>query len=581
MHKNHSKATIIKILKYLKPYSVLAVLSLLFAAVSAILTLYLPILIGRAVDCIVDRDHVDFDGIFEILVTMGIVIALTAFFQWLMNIINNRITYSVVKDIRSRAFENLQRLPLSYLDGQSSGDIISRIVTDVDQFSDGLLMGSTQFFTGVMTIVGTLVFMLRINAAISLVVILITPVSLFVAAFISKRTYTMFKRQSETRGEMTAHIDEMIGQLKVVKAFGHEDEAAAQFDEINEKLRGYSLKAIFFSSITNPATRFVNSLVYTGVGITGAISALNGGITIGQLTSFLSYANQYTKPFNEISGVVTELQNALSCAARVFELIEKTPETSEPENACVLESAKGHVGVSDVSFSYDPAKKLIEHLNLDIQPGQRIAIVGPTGCGKSTLINLLMRFYDVDEGAVSVDDVDIRQMTRESLRKNYGMVLQETWLRAGTIRENILFGKPDASDEEMIRAAKEAYAHSFIKRLPDGYDTVIGEDGGNLSQGQKQLLCIARVMLALPPMLILDEATSSIDTRTEIKIQKAFEKMMRGRTSFIVAHRLSTIKEADKILVMKDGAIIEQGTHETLLAAGGFYANLYNSQFAV
>ncbi len=581
MHKNHSKATIIKILKYLKPYSVLAVLSLLFAAVSAILTLYLPILIGRAVDCIVDRDHVDFDGIFEILVTMGIVIALTALFQWLMNIINNRITYSVIKDIRSRAFENLQRLPLSYLDGQSSGDIISRIVTDVDQFSDGLLMGFTQFFTGVMTIVGTLVFMLRINAAISLVVILITPVSLFVAAFISKRTYTMFKRQSETRGEMTAHIDEMIGQLKVVKAFGHEDEAAAQFDEINEKLRGYSLKAIFFSSITNPATRFVNSLVYTGVGITGAISALNGGITIGQLTSFLSYANQYTKPFNEISGVVTELQNALSCAARVFELIEKTPETSEPENACVLESAKGHVGVSDVSFSYDPAKKLIEHLNLDIQPGQRIAIVGPTGCGKSTLINLLMRFYDVDEGAVSVDDVDIRQITRESLRKNYGMVLQETWLRAGTIRENILFGKPDASDEEMIRAAKEAYAHSFIKRLPDGYDTVIGEDGGNLSQGQKQLLCIARVMLALPPMLILDEATSSIDTRTEIKIQKAFEKMMKGRTSFIVAHRLSTIKEADKILVMKDGAIIEQGTHETLLAAGGFYANLYNSQFAV
>lgn len=581
MHKNHSKATIIKILKYLKPYSVLAVLSLLFAAVSAILTLYLPILIGRAVDCIVDRDHVDFDGIFEILVTMGIVIALTALFQWLMNIINNRITYSVVKDIRSRAFENLQRLPLSYLDGQSSGDIISRIVTDVDQFSDGLLMGFTQFFTGVMTIVGTLVFMLRINAAISLVVILITPVSLFVAAFISKRTYTMFKRQSETRGEMTAHIDEMIGQLKVVKAFGHEDEAAAQFDEINEKLRGYSLKAIFFSSITNPATRFVNSLVYTGVGITGAISALNGGITIGQLTSFLSYANQYTKPFNEISGVVTELQNALSCAARVFELIEKTPETSEPENACMLELAKGHVGVSDVSFSYDPAKKLIEHLNLDIQPGQRIAIVGPTGCGKSTLINLLMRFYDVDEGAVSVDDVDIRQITRESLRKNYGMVLQETWLRAGTIRENILFGKPDASDEEMIRAAKEAYAHSFIKRLPDGYDTVIGEDGGNLSQGQKQLLCIARVMLALPPMLILDEATSSIDTRTEIKIQKAFEKMMKGRTSFIVAHRLSTIKEADKILVMKDGAIIEQGTHETLLAAGGFYANLYNSQFAV
>ena len=467
------------------------------------------------------------------------------------------------------------------MDSQSSGDIISRIVTDVDQFSDGLLMGFTQFFTGVMTILGTLVFMLRINVTIALVVILITPVSLFVAAFISKRTYTMFKRQSETRGEMTAHIDEMIGQQKVVKAFGHEKEAVEKFDEINERLRGYSLRATFFSSITNPATRFVNSLVYTGVGITGAISALNGGISVGQLSSFLSYANQYTKPFNEISGVMTELQNALSCAARVFELIEEEPQVPEPENAAVLEHAKGHVRLDDVSFSYRPDVKLIEDLNLDILPGQRIAIVGPTGCGKSTLINLLMRFYDVDQGAVSVDDTDIRQMTRKSLRQNYGMVLQETWLRTGTIRENILFGRPDATVEEMIRAAKESYAHSFIRRLPNGYDTVIGEDGGNLSQGQKQLLCIARVMLCLPPMLILDEATSSIDTRTEIKIQKAFAKMMEGRTSFIVAHRLSTIREADKILVMKNGSIIEQGTHEELLAKKGFYAELYNSQFAV
>lgn len=579
MRKKNSKATILKILKYLKPYSVLAVLSLLFAAASVVLTLYLPILIGNAIDYIIDSAHVDFESILKILMRMAVVIGLTALFQWLMNIINNRITYSVVKDIRTKAFANLQRLPLSYLDGKSSGDIMSRIVTDVDQFSDGLLMGFTQFFTGVMTILGTLVFMLRINVTISLVVILITPVSLFVAAFISKRTYTMFKRQSETRGEMTAHIDEMIGQLKVVKAFGHEDEATEQFDRINEKLQGFSLRAIFFSSITNPATRFVNSLVYTGVGITGAISAINGGISIGQLTSFLNYANQYTKPFNEISGVITELQNALSCAARVFELIEEKPETPEPEGAVILENADGHVAIEQVSFSYDSNKKLIENLNLDIKPGQRIAIVGPTGCGKSTLINLIMRFYDVRAGKISVDDVDIRQMTRESLRKNYGMVLQETWLRAGTIRDNIMFGKPDATEEDVIRAAKEAYAHSFIKRLPNGYDTVIGEDGGNLSQGQKQLLCIARVMLTLPPMLILDEATSSIDTRTEIKIQKAFAKMMEGRTSFIVAHRLSTIKEADKILVMKDGAVIEQGTHDELLSAKGFYANLYNSQF--
>lgn len=581
MRKKDNKGTIIKILKYLKPYWFWAAMSLIFAAATVVLTLYLPILIGNAVDCIVDSANVDFDGILKIMLTMGIVIVLTALFQWLMNTINNRITYSVVKDIRKRAFENLERLPLKYLDSQSSGDIISRIVTDVDQFSDGLLMGFTQFFTGVMTILGTLVFMLRINVTIALVVILITPVSLFVAAFISKRTYTMFKRQSETRGEMTAHIDEMIGQQKVVKAFGHEKEAVEKFDEINERLRGYSLRATFFSSITNPATRFVNSLVYTGVGITGAISALNGGISVGQLSSFLSYANQYTKPFNEISGVMTELQNALSCAARVFELIEEEPQVPEPENAAVLEHAKGHVRLDDVSFSYRPDVKLIEDLNLDILPGQRIAIVGPTGCGKSTLINLLMRFYDVDQGAVSVDDTDIRQMTRKSLRQNYGMVLQETWLRTGTIRENILFGRPEATEEEMIRAAKESYAHSFIRRLPNGYDTVIGEDGGNLSQGQKQLLCIARVMLCLPPMLILDEATSSIDTRTEIKIQKAFAKMMEGRTSFIVAHRLSTIREADKILVMKNGSIIEQGTHEELLAKKGFYAELYNSQFAV
>ena len=581
MRKKDNKGTIIKILKYLKPYWFWAAMSLIFAAATVVLTLYLPILIGNAVDCIVDSANVDFDGILKIMLTMGIVIVLTALFQWLMNTINNRITYSVVKDIRKRAFENLERLPLKYLDSQSSGDIISRIVTDVDQFSDGLLMGFTQFFTGVMTILGTLVFMLRINVTIALVVILITPVSLFVAAFISKRTYTMFKRQSETRGEMTAHIDEMIGQQKVVKAFGHEKEAVEKFDEINERLRGYSLRATFFSSITNPATRFVNSLVYTGVGITGAISALNGGISVGQLSSFLSYANQYTKPFNEISGVMTELQNALSCAARVFELIEEEPQVPEPENAAVLEHAKGHVRLDDVSFSYRPDVKLIEDLNLDILPGQRIAIVGPTGCGKSTLINLLMRFYDVDQGAVSVDDTDIRQMTRKSLRQNYGMVLQETWLRTGTIRENILFGRPDATEEEMIRAAKESYAHSFIRRLPNGYDTVIGEDGGNLSQGQKQLLCIARVMLCLPPMLILDEATSSIVTRTEIKIQKAFAKMMEGRTSFIVAHRLSTIREADKILVMKNGSIIEQSTHEELLAKKGFYAELYNSQFAV
>lgn len=582
MHKKfRHKKTIKKVLQFLKRYWALELLSLLFAAVSVILTLYLPILTGDAVDLIIDKGLVDFDGILRILIKMGIVIVLTALAQWLMNTCNNRITYSVVRDIRRQAFDKLTKLPLKYVDSHPHGDVISRIVADVDQFSDGLLMGFTQFFTGIMTILGTLVFMITIDFKIALVVLLITPVSLFVAAFISKRTYSMFKLQSETRGELTAHIDEMIGNQKIVQAFGHEEEAAHKFQEINKRLQSSSLKATFFSSITNPATRFVNGLVYAGVGITGALSAIYGGISVGQLSAFLNYANQYTKPFNEISGVVTELQNALTCAARVFELIEEEPQVPDAADAVVLEKAQGKVNLKAVDFSYRPDVRLIENLNLDVKLGQRIAIVGPTGCGKSTVINLLMRFYDVDAGSICVDDIDIREMTRRSLRENYGMVLQETWLKNGTIRENILYGRPDATEEEMIRASKEAYAHSFIKRLPQGYDTVISEDGGNLSQGQKQLLCIARVMLCLPPMLILDEATSSIDTRTEIRIQKAFAKMMEGRTSFIVAHRLSTIKEADRILVMKDGKIIEQGTHESLLAKDGFYAQLYNSQFAV
>ncbi len=582
MHKKfRHKKTIKKVLQFLKRYWALELLSLLFAAVSVILTLYLPILTGDAVDLIIDKGLVDFDGILRILIKMGIVIVLTALAQWLMNTCNNRITYSVVRDIRRQAFDKLTKLPLKYVDSHPHGDVISRIVADVDQFSDGLLMGFTQFFTGIMTILGTLVFMITIDFKIALVVLLITPVSLFVAAFISKRTYSMFKLQSETRGELTAHIDEMIGNQKIVQAFGHEEEAAQKFQEINKRLQSSSLKATFFSSITNPATRFVNGLVYAGVGITGALSAIYGGISVGQLSAFLNYANQYTKPFNEISGVVTELQNALTCAARVFELIEEEPQVPDAPDAVVLEKAEGKVNLKEVNFSYRPDVRLIENLNLDVKPGQRIAIVGPTGCGKSTVINLLMRFYDVDAGSICVDDIDIREMTRRSLRENYGMVLQETWLKNGTIRENILYGRPDATEEEMIRASKEAYAHSFIKRLPQGYDTVISEDGGNLSQGQKQLLCIARVMLCLPPMLILDEATSSIDTRTEIRIQKAFAKMMEGRTSFIVAHRLSTIKEADRILVMKDGKIIEQGNHESLLAKDGFYAQLYNSQFAV
>lgn len=582
MHKRfRHKGTIIKVLQFLKKYWILELLSLIFALISVILTLYLPILTGDAVDLIVDKGLVDFQGILKILIKMGVVIVLTALAQWLMNTCNNRITYSVVRDIRRQAFDKLTTLPLKYVDSHPHGDIISRIVADVDQFSDGLLMGFTQFFSGIMTILGTLVFMVSINYKIALVVLLITPVSLFVAAFISKRSYAMFKLQSETRGELTAHIDEMIGNQKVVQAFGHEEEAADKFQEINKRLQSSSLKATFFSSITNPATRFVNGLVYAGVGITGALSAINGGISVGQLSAFLNYANQYTKPFNEISGVITELQNALTCAARVFALIEEETQTPDKDDAAVLEKAKGKVTLDHVYFSYRPDVKLIENLNLNVKPGQRIAIVGPTGCGKSTVINLLMRFYDVDQGSISVDDIDLRDMTRRSLRENYGMVLQETWLKNGTIRENILYGRPEATEEEMLRASKESYAHSFIKRLPEGYDTVITEDGGNLSQGQKQLLCIARVMLCMPPMLILDEATSSIDTRTEIRIQKAFAKMMEGRTSFIVAHRLSTIKEADLILVMKDGKIIEQGTHQSLLEKDGFYAQLYNSQFAV
>lgn len=573
--------TVKKVLHYLGKYKLLAFFSLLCAAATAILTLYLPILIGDCIDYIVEPGKVDFVTIFSYLKQMALVIGATALTQWLMNTSNNKITYSVVEDIRKKAFHNLERLPLKYLDSHQSGDIISRIVADVDQFSDGLLMGFTQFFTGIMTIFGTLFFMIRINGKIALVVICITPLSLLVASYIAKKTYTMFQLQSEARGEMTSQIDEMIGNQKVVQAFSHEAEAEKEFYEINEKLSRYSLRAIFFSSITNPSTRFVNSVVYTGVGITGAISAMHGAITVGQLSCFLSYANQYTKPFNEISGVVTELQNALTCAARVFEFIEEEPQIPDEEDALVLEDAKGRVELCQVDFSYQPEKPLIEDLNLSVEPGQRIAIVGPTGCGKTTLINLLMRFYDVDGGSISVDGTDIRKMTRGSLRTQIGMVLQDTWLKNGTIRENLLLGKEDATEEEMVEAAKAAHAHSFIKRLPKGYDTVIGEDGGGLSQGQKQLLCIARVMLCLPPMLILDEATSSIDTRTEVKIQEAFARMMKGRTSFIVAHRLSTIQEADQILVMRDGKIIEQGNHQELIQKQGFYYELYHSQFAV
>jgi len=569
-----------KVLKYIKKYDIYMILSIIAAFVTVISTLYLPILTGDAVDMIIGKGNVNLKGIKDLIIKMLIVIVITAISQWIMNISNNKMAYSIIQDMRNKAFERLQLLPLKYIDGHPHGDVVSRVVADVDQFSEGLLMGFTQLFTGIITIVGTLIFMFSINVKIAIVVVVITPVSLFVASFIAKKTYNMFKLQSETRGEQTAFIDEIVGNQKVVQAFSREDESIETFDEINNRLEKCSLKAIFFSSLTNPSTRFVNSLVYTGVGLTGALAAMRGSMSVGQLTVFLSYANQYTKPFNEISGVITELQNALACAGRVFELIEEEPQIPDSKAAVVLDNVKGRIKLTDVCFSYVPEKKLIENFNLTVEPGQRVAIVGPTGCGKTTLINLLMRFYDVNSGRIEVDGNDIRNVTRASLRTNFGMVLQETWLKAGTIRDNICIGKPDATDEEMIAAAKAAHAHGFIKRLSNGYDTVIGEDGGSLSQGQKQLLCIARIMLSLPPMLILDEATSSIDTRTEIKIQQAFSRMMKGRTSFIVAHRLSTIKESDIILVMKDGNVIEQGKHEELLAKGGFYSNLYNSQFA-
>ena len=572
-------STLKKVLKRIEKYKVLVGVSLLLAAATVLLTLYLPILTGEAVDGIIGKGLVNYTGLFRILKTMAIVIGLTAIFQWLMNILNNHITYHVVQDIRKEAFAKLEKLPLKYVDSRSYGDVVSRMIADVDQFAEGLLMGFTQLFSGVLTIVVTLFFMFDINVKIALVVVILTPLSLFVAAFIAKRTYNMFQKQSETRGEQTSLIEEMVGNLKVVKAFGREDENQETFDEINGRLQKYSLNAIFYSSLVNPSTRFINSMIYAGVGIFGAVAALSGGLTVGQLTCFLSYANQYTKPFNEISGVITELQNALACAARVFELIEEEAEVPDAEEAAELEDAKGEIRLEHVYFSYRADQKLIEDFNLAVKPGQRVAIVGPTGCGKTTLINLLMRFYDVNSGRISVDGNEIQNLTRGSLRANFGMVLQDTWIRGGTVKENIVIGKPDATMEEVIAAAKESHAHDFIKRLPQGYDTVLKEDGGNLSQGQKQLLCITRVMLCLPPMLILDEATSSIDTRTELKIQQAFARMMEGRTSFIVAHRLSTIKEADVILVMKEGNVIEQGNHEELLAKGGFYSELYNSQF--
>lgn len=591
MDKGQQKETLVKVLKYMKPYRFWLIAAILMAAVSVVFTLYLPILTGDAVDVLLHflpsfRETVDsnFDWWYilrQLLVKMGVVILLTAAAQWIMSLCNNHIVYSIIEDIREKAFDKIQKVPLKYLDGHSHGDIMSRVVADVDTFADGLLLGFTQLFTGVITILGTLLFMLSENVGITAVVVLITPVSLFVASFIAKKTFKMFQLQSTTRGEQTTLINEMITNHKEVKAFGREAAVMEDFDEINGRLEKCSLRAIFFSSLTNPCTRFVNSLVYMGVGLTGSLAVIRGGLTVGQLTCFLSYANQYTKPFNEISGVITELQNALACAARIFELIEEEPQIPDAEDARVLTDVDGAVSLNKVSFSYSRDRKLIEDLNLDVKPGQRIAIVGPTGCGKTTIINLLMRFYDVDGGSISVEGTDIRDITRKSLRTSYGMVLQETWLKQGTIRDNIIVGKPDATDEEVIAAAKASHAHSFIRRLPEGYDTVISEDGGSLSQGQKQLLCITRVMLCLPPMLILDEATSSIDTRTEIRIQKAFATMMEGRTSFIVAHRLSTIQNADVILVMKDGHIIEQGNHEELLARKGFYAELYNSQFTV
>ena len=586
MSKAKQKAqpgTMKKVLEYLRPYMGLVALSVLLAAVTVALTLYVPVLIGRAIDLIVGPGQVDMPGILRLILRVAIVVAATAAVQWVVNTINNKITFQVVRDVRAQAFAKLQILPLSYIDSHPTGEIVSRVIADVDQFADGLLLGFTQLFTGVVTILGTLGFMISIRPGIALVVVLLTPLSFVVARFIATHTYSYFRQQSETRGEQTAFIDEMIGNQKVVKAFGHEQQNVERFDEINERLEKCSLQAIFYSSLTNPCTRFVNNVVYAGVALAGALVCVacgGAGFTVGSLSALLSYANQYTKPFNEISGVVTELQNALACASRIFQLIAEPPQAPDAPDARVLKDAQGQVEMKDVSFSYVPDRKLIEALNLSVKPGQHVAIVGPTGCGKTTLINLLMRFYDVNGGAIRVDGTDVRQITRASLRANYGMVLQETWLKSGTIRENLVMGKPDATDEEVIAAAKACHAHSFIKRLPQGYDTVIGEDGGRLSQGQKQLLCITRIMLCLPPMLILDEATSSIDTRTELKIQHAFTTMMDGRTTFIVAHRLSTIREADVILVMRDGSIVEMGSHEALLQRNGFYARLYNSQFA-
>ncbi len=579
---SRQKETLIKVLKYIKPYGGLMAIMIIMAVISVAFTLYLPVLTGKAVDLLKQAGEAGFwDDLFHLLKKMAVVILLTSLAQWIMSICNNKIVYNIIQDIRKKAFRRLEILPLKYVDAHSHGDIVSRVVADVDQFADGLLIGFTQLFTGIITILGTLGFMLSVNVGITIVVVVITPVSLLVASFIARKTFHMFRLQAKTRGEQTDLVNEMVGNQKVVQAFCREDETLKRFDEINERLEKCSLRAIFFSSLTNPCTRFVNSLVYTGVGLTGALAVIRGGLSVGQLTCFLSYANQYTKPFNEISGVITELQNALACAARIFELIEEEPQIPDRENAVLLNGVQGKVDLTHVAFSYVPDKKLIENLNLHVTPGQRIAIVGPTGCGKTTIINLLMRFYDVDKGSIQVEGEDIRNITRKSLRTSYGMVLQDTWLKRGTIRENITFGKPDATEEEIVAAARKSHAHSFIRRLPDGYDTVIGEDGGSLSQGQKQLLCITRVMLSLPSMLILDEATSSIDIRTEIKIQKAFAAMMEGRTSFIVAHRLSTIQNADVILVMKDGHIIEQGNHNELLKKQGFYAELYNSQFAL
>lgn len=576
----NQKVTVKKIFKYLTHYKLSIIFSLLFAFITVAGQLAIPVLQGKAIDRIIGAGNVDIKGIIRILVIIAVTVAATALFQWIMNVINNKITYSIVRDIRKDAFEKLQILPVNYVDTHPSGEIVSKVIADVDQFADGLLMGFTQFFTGIMTIIGTLVFMFIYDWKITMVVVLVTPASFFIASFIAKRTYNMFKKQSEARGEQTSLIDEMIGNEKIVQAYSMEDNSLERFDEINGKLQKYSLDATFFSSLSNPSTRFVNNVVYALVAFVGAFSVMRGGLTVGSLSALLSYANQYMKPFNEISGVVTELQNAIACAGRVIDLIDETPMKKDPDNELVVKDGEGKIDLEDVCFSYDKSKELIKNFNLHVKPGERVAIVGPTGCGKTTVINLLMRFYDVDSGSIKIEDVDIKDVTKKSLRSNYGMVLQETWLKSGTIKENIITGRTDATDEEIVAAAKAAHAHGFIKRLPNGYDTVIGEDGGNLSQGQKQLLCIARVMLCLPPMLILDEATSSIDTRTEMKIQHAFSIMMEGRTSFIVAHRLSTIKSADIIIVMKDGNIIEQGNHEELLAKGGFYSVLYNSQFS-